>query len=281
MKILYSAILILITSLSLMSCQREVHESLPVPNSGDSLITRVIEFDTSYISGLDTSFVYAFNYDASERLLRLNSIFYKPGVTGSSRIKDEEELIYHYNGSEIYPFKITAKYVSYDIPDLYYDTCHLTYTEGYVSRDSTGLGGNYSVASFTKLGANRFFLQRKSFMYTDTTYVNIQLQGSNIIKEVDSLKQPGGWTVTTTVITYDNKPNPFKAISIPYPAPFHYYLPEMVPQNFARQSANNITSIVDGNGTLVLNYEYGPTGLPKILRGVGSTFKYLYYYTSL
>ncbi len=210
---------------------------------------------------------------------------------GSERIDADEEIKYEYNGADTLPAKLFSKYTSISSGSSLYDTSVLTYSGGMVARDSFFSAPDYVVAEFNKLSENRY----KAFykinngiggQVIDTAYINLTYQNGNIIKEVDSLWLPGGsgsWIVTSMDLMYDNKPNPLRKISIPYPAPFNqFWLSGIGVAPLTNRSMNNEISEVNNMGTFLelFSYQYGPTGLPKIVRD-NNGLKFYYFYKVL
>ncbi|MBL7749664.1 MAG: hypothetical protein JNM19_19660 [Chitinophagaceae bacterium] len=290
MKLLFSGCIVLLMLFGFTSCQREVDGTLTPESFTDSSISRIVVLDTTtFASGLDTAQTIEFLYDGSGRLITFHSVYYNPGVSGAGRFNADEEIRYQYTGADTLPAKLFSKYTDIAGGTTDYDTSFLTYSGGMVARDSFFSAPDYVVAEFNKLSENRYKVFHKinngmGGQVIDTAYINLTYQNGNLIKEVDSLWLPGGgWTVTSMNVMYDNKPNPLRSISIPYPAPFNqFYLSGIGVAPLSNRSMNNELSEMNSIGTfvLLLSYQYGPTGLPKIIRD-DNGLKFFYFYKML
>jgi hypothetical protein len=292
MKTFLSGYIMMVLIVVFSSCQKEVEGTIINENLTDSIISRITILDTAFSSGVDTAQTIDFTYDVSKRLSKFKSIYYNLGVSGTGRFDTEEEYVYEYTGAGQFPGKLLAKYTDFAGSSADYDTSFLTYTDGYISRDSftSSIGFyQYRVAAYNKLSSNRYKVYHKTDngaggQIIDTSYVNLSWQNGNLVKEIDSLWLPGGtWSVASMTVTYDSKPNPFKSFSLPIPAPLYQHNPGNIAiPEFSVQSENNMTSQTNARGVveLSLSYQYGSTGLPKIVRD-GSTRKYFYFYKKL
>ena len=269
------------------SCQKEIDGGLTNNPQSDSVISKIIILDTTFSSGLDTFHVGNFIYDANGRLSKALGTAYNSGVSGPGRIFSDEVITYHYTGNQTLPFKIVNNYTEYSPASVTDDTSYLTYTNGYISTDSfTSSIGYYRTNVFNKLSNSRYRMYTRidngiGGQSIDTSYINVDIQNGNLMKETDSVWLPGGtWVVLSMTMTYDTKINPGKPFSLPYPAPYYQYIPGNVSIHaFSLQDENNVTKQTDqfGNVQLSLTYEYNNAGLPKIAREV-SGLKYFYYY---
>jgi hypothetical protein len=272
------------------SCQKEIDWGLNTPTQGDSVISKFIILDTTFATGLDTSFVGTFTYDASGRLSKGFSTFYNTGVSGPGRFYADQEITYQYSGTQTLPVKLVSEYIEYSPASVTNDTSYLIYTNGYISTDSfTSSIGYYRTNVFNKLSNSRYRMYTRidngiGGQSIDTSYINLDIQNGNLMKETDSVWLPGGtWAVLSMTMTYDTKINPAKPFSLPLPAPYYQYVPGNVSIHaFSLQDENNVTKQTDqfGNVLSSLTYEYNNAGLPKIARDV-SGFKYLYFYKKL
>lgn len=292
MKLLLSGCIVLLMLFGFTSCQREVDGTLTPDSFTDSSLSRVVVLDTTaFAAGLDTAQTVELLYDGSGRLITFHSVYYNPGVSGAGRIDADEEIRYQYNGTDTLPAKLFSKYTPVSTGVSIYDTSFLTYSDGMVARDSFFSAPDYVVAEFTKLSTNRYKALHKinngiGGQVVDTAFINLTYQNGNLIREVDSLWMPGGsgsWAVTSMDVMYDNKPNPLRPIAIPYPAPFNqFYLSGIGVAPLSNRSMNNEISEVNNVGTYLelFTYQYGPTGLPKIVRD-NNGLKFFYFYKML
>ena len=287
MKTILALLIIFSAGLIVTSCQREVDEvTSPLVNPGDSLVSKIIKLDTSFASGSDTAQVLLLTYDASGRLTKIINTYYNPGISGPGRLDGIEDNTYLFSGSQTLPYRMEVRYTDIASGTISYDTSFYNYTDGYLSRDSVrdNFGATY-VMTFIRLTSSRFKVFIKTdyggMPFVDTMYSNLTWSGGNLLKEVDSLQLSGGaWQVGTINASYDVKPNPFKEFCIPHPTPFSNSMVGPVLTELALPTTNNLVS-VSGNGPMnyTLTYEYGPTGLPKIIRD-NSGSKYFYFYTA-
>jgi len=279
-----SAIVLLIC---FSSCQKEVDSTIPGKVQNDSInIWQVIVLDTLYPSPTDTVIKSLISYDAGKRISKDLFIQYNQGVSGTPLLI--HEYSYKYSGANKLPDYIIDDFKDITDPtNNYTDTTYFTYNNGLVSKDSTGGPADYIVTDFTKLGNTRIKMLQSGpdlfgGIYIDTTYIYALWQNGNLIKEIDSLWIPSFslWDINTTDITYDTKPNPFKNLVIPYPAPANKDLFTFGIDALFLPTTNNIAKWIDDVATTILTYQYGTNGLPKIATDTDG-LKIFYYYTKL
>ena len=287
MKTLFGILSALILVVSFSSCQKEVDGSLPGLVQNDSIIIQqVIVLDTTFPVSTDTAIVSQISYDASKRISK--DIFTQYNVGVATTPVNRHDYMYKYSGINNYP-----DYIIDDFKDLidpsnnYLDTIFFTYSNGFVASDSIGGSADYIVTNFSKLSNTRYKMLQKSpgiggGVYIDTTYIYTQWQNENLTKEIDSLWIPSFslWDVSTATLVYDSKPNPFKNLVVPYPAPVNNDVMSFGIEALFLPTTNNIVNWADDGGTTILTYQYGSNGMPKIARD-SDGIKVLYGYTKL
>lgn len=291
MRFLIPALVLVCTVTFLISCQKEAEENLPpVVNAGDSTVSKIIVRDTSITTvGADTAETVTFHYDGSGRLSRLVVVWYNSGVSGPGRFDYEDEYIYQYTGTQTTPARIYLKYTDLQSSTVERDTTYLTYSGGYVSRDSIRKNdGEYEVMNFQKLTTTRYKFShtRPDFSggyITDTGFIFSNWTGGNLVQEIDSLWSAvtSMWIVNTTSLTFDAKSNPFKDMAVLYPAPYYPYNDNPHLNALLIPSNNNVLSENFGGGPVhTMNYTYGADGMPRIAR-TNMALKLQYYYIKL
>jgi hypothetical protein len=162
---------------------------------------------------------------------------------------------FFYNGAETLPYKV----VELNQEDVaYVDTTFYTYSNGFVSLDSSL---NYVVSSqrwlYTNVIAfsvtgNKVFVRIKDIYrfstYEDSATLTITRQNGNIIMQQD----PNNTITENIQMTYDNKVNPFYRGDIHYPI---YY--EHLFNSFNAQKNNPLEqSFSIGSSTSRIKYQY-------------------------
>jgi hypothetical protein len=288
MKARSGIILLVFFSVLVISCQREVDETLPQSGQqGETLLERLVLLDTTLPAPLDTIYYGKFLYDAQKRI---NKIFW---ITISAPDRDTVFQTAYYNGNDTLPYKwvtsgadgSTEDFIFYDVSGkVVADSMRVTDIMGTsveVQRYSYLTGYLKKEVKFTDiLGAVT--------IRTDTIY---QVRsGNNILQQRDTSTSfiPGDIYVVALNYQYDNRPNPLKRV-------FRKYIPyyvgeEMLEDNLSdhnfldisteRKTLNPLTIIDVDHYTYT--YVYGTNGLPKIAweRDVnnGTVDKYLYFY---
>src|SRR5262245_20304510 len=94
--------LIILFSLFLISCQKEVDGKLEQINGNDSIyIERYIEFDTTQPAGSDTTLDVHYTYDSQKRIRNRLVYVHDPNIILTSSMN------FHYQGTDTLPFKTT------------------------------------------------------------------------------------------------------------------------------------------------------------------------------
>jgi hypothetical protein len=293
MKIHFGGLISLALIVIFSSCQREVNEVLPGRVNNDSTyIQQWIILDTTYPAGTDTSLNHYFYYDANKRLAKMTTYNYDLGVTGSARLLSRTDFRFTYNGSDTVPANFVETYHEYaNSSQDWDDTSYLFYQNGIVSKDSAGETAGYFINKYIKLSTTRYQIIKTSvsgfLSFSDTSYSYVNWQNGNLITETDSVSIPAPplFDITNTQMTYDNKPNPFKRVFIPYPNPL---FPDIWDNSkwfyeAVNRSSNNILTWADGSGPFRCSYTYKSNGLPSVARATDGfdTLKFVYLYTKL
>jgi hypothetical protein len=273
------------TSLILFtSCQKEVEEVLTNDNTA---IQQVIVLDTTLPSGVDTLLKIRLTYGGSKKLDK--TIFWNYDFGASGSITSRDEYTYAFSGTNLHPDKIIYQYFDLQVPsNNFIDTTSFTYSNGFVAIDSNFDGTDYITTEFIKLSNTRYKMLERSpdvippGLYIDTTYSFVNWQNGNLLTEIDSLWIPSFsiWDVTTTTISYDTRPNPFKDLVIPYPTPANSDVYGFGLESLFLPTSNNIISLNDDSGPTFFTYEYGTNLMPKIGRS-DDGLKIIFNYTRL
>jgi hypothetical protein len=305
MKTLCSLLCMLGLSVMIISCQTGVTGDLPAPptppGSGASDSTYLSEWiilDTTYPSGVDTSDKYWLFYDANKRLSKFVYEDYKLGLPAATRLYQHSECTFTYTGADTVPSRTIDIYSFTDDPtrSIIKDTTYYFYKNGMVSKDSLlvpNRGNDYLSNEFTYLGGDRYHVRSVSygnnqFYSDDSGYSHVNWQNDLLLSSQDSTKRDGFPWFASPVrqITYDNKPNPFKRLLLPYPAPLTYSpYDNWLHDWYFLPTRNNITSYsVTGFPPITYAYEYRANGLPSVCRfddGNNSYAKMIFKYTKL
>ena len=280
----------------LFSCQKEVENPEPGDQqTGETYIKQLVFLDTTRPSGQDTLVKRIFAYDASNRLLSTETFGYSspPNAFGINLKSTSRQ---YYTGSNSFPDKITFENLQFDIPgNNYFDTLYLFYQNGIVKKDSV----RYSIATtiinhFDQLSTTRSRIITRqlnsSGVIIDTSYTYTEWENGNLVREVDSQYfhlLPPGILVYETSCTYDNRPNPFRKMFIPYMYPASAAKAIGFPvefELFSHPSENNIRTLaMDALGNSTVEYRYNEEGLPEFatVNESGLTYKACFIYTKL
>lgn len=276
---------ICITTLILYSCSKDKSKNDTVVTTDSTVLVKVIDLDTTKISGLDTLRVYQYNYDNLKRLtsteVRLDA------MSGGFAIKTFNTMHY-YNGTDTLPFKEIENVKQHSSFDINY-TKYCSYQNGKLVYDSIVSNFQYTTARKYTHESNRLIVN--STIYTTPTpstqvrYIYLTRVNGNTIIQLDTTDG----VINNFLYSYDNKINPFankpQSPLIERSAP--YYLHNTYSEEMAHER-NNITEMSATSGyTLLLkySYEYNSKGLPIIARVYSQNsnyhFKRLFFYTKL
>jgi hypothetical protein len=261
------------------SCQKEIQD----PNAGrievdSTIIWKYIEFDTTLSSGLDTLSVLTFDYDNNGRLIslkRLDKDFSAPPTTLFPHFRN---TVYSYNANDTLPFKVITTYSDF-LGNNGNDTTYLFYSIGIVNRDSTRSSVvDMSGFTFQSIAVNRYVTNGNTTVATQyrdqtltptiwppvcpgTTVYNRIVSNGNIVSEIGDYTSCNGIGNSTINLTYDNNPNPFYPLGIPYPGLFG------VLDNSGIQKNNFLATwdITPSDG-FSYSYTYRSDGYPIIVR---------------
>jgi hypothetical protein len=272
--------------LALSSCQKETDGSF-INQNDSTAIQQVIVLDTTFAPGVDTILKLQLSYDVSKKLNK--TIFWNYDFGSSGSITSRDEYNYKFTGTNPHPDNIIHNYFDLQTPSgNYTDTTSFSYSNGFVLKDSNFNSTGYITTEFTKLSNTRYKMLQRSpdvippGLFIDTTYSFVNWQNGNLLTEIDSLWIPSFsfWDITNAILLYDNRPNPFKDLVIPYPTPANSDIYGFGLESLFLPTANNIISWNDGTSPTILNYEYGANLMPKIGR-TNDGVKIIYKYTRL
>jgi hypothetical protein len=261
----------------------------PVTNNGDgTYLQKFIYLDTTLATGIDTSDVFEFSYDAQKRLSGYVHMLYNPGVTGTGRFRSRNSYTYSYQSNDTLPYRV--------IEDKFYfanpanngrDTVYHFYQNGNIVKDSIGNASEYATYTFAKLSPTRtrvaFAVYRApSIVHRDTMYSFTNWQNGNVIQEIDSAKNPitGIYRISDINVSYDSKPNPFKKLVLPYYNPYAPDIDENVLEGYFSPTANNNTYLDWDSDIYITRYQYGTNGLP-LFSWDNNIYKGIYKYVKL
>lgn len=303
--------LLILLFTALISCQREVEDifatpGLVPPASDSNYISRFIEFDTTYASGLDTFYKRAWTYDANKRVKELHEMEYAAGTHDSDYAMHEYRF---YNSTDSVPFKVVRHEWFRTGPERFTDTIFISYNSSkLIIKDSVihykdGSLISYIVTRFNQRPDGSFWIDRTTadgggYFARDSILSSRTVTAGNIVAASDSVyngAMPGGlYSSSFYSFTYDNGHNPFLRTLLPYPV--RHFDPSAVFQPFfypVQPTLNNpITHtqthhFASGTGTYTgtCQYVYNRRGYPDIIRYTGSVLsnpvKGLVFYTAL
>ncbi|HUR65310.1 MAG TPA: hypothetical protein VMZ03_03085 [Chitinophagaceae bacterium] len=254
------------------SCQKEVDWSDPVAGQDSIYMKKYIVIDTTEPSGADTIRIFDFNYNAQKRLSGYIHTIYTPGISGPARIRAILTYSYTYPGSDTLPSRIIENINDLLIPsNNITDTFYYFYQNGMVIKDSSGNASEYFVDEIMKLSPTRTLLRQQNLvppfgLSTDTTYIYTSWLNGNLVRETDSLWMPslGFYDITDNTVNYDNKPNPFRRLVLPYTIPYNNDIFGTSLEGIAPPTLNNIIFFDQDGSTLTSRYQYRADGYPVI-----------------
>lgn len=229
MKTIHTRIFImLMASVALVSCQREVDWSINTPTTADSsYLIRLNVFDTTLPSGTDTLQWVSFQYDAQKRLTTMFSRFKATTSPGDTTV-----FTFSYQGNDTLPYKYVfeEKYHFGPVRNHTQTTVFNLFSNGFVSQDSSiyidiisGINYGAVVNKFLVTGgtvnryeANYDFIAGNYVLSTrDTGVYTITQTLGNITSQT---LVSGNGAYESAQVTYDNKSNPLgKILKIRYP----------------------------------------------------------------
>jgi hypothetical protein len=297
MRILLSALFI--SSVALFSCQPSVEDIIVPEEANDSIYIRhVVEIDTLFPSGSDTSQSTTFFYDASKRLIRRTFGEYWIGAPdGPDEVENYE---YAYNGADTLPYRIICA-AGNDMVGIYRrDTTFLFYnTQGIVARDSVinsrgnGEIDEILVSNYIRIADGHYRIEKKLYKGNDITTGHMISRfttvNGNQLSLRDTNRGPESWNhyVSVELATYDNHPNPIARTTIPYP---------MLSGHFSLHGEGSRNNMLTWKNTFeweagpgqnydeLFDYKYRADGYPVSMVDKLSpepTIKRLYIYTKL
>ena len=207
-------------ALTISSCQQEPGvDFTPPPVNDSAYLSMVVNIDTTYPAGADTSTMDIITYDAQKRVSRIDFYDYFLGTPGSGTLSNV--FSFYYNGNDTLPYKVSE--------DWFGRSSFLFYENGIVVRDSMVftdpgfLTFDKQIVTYTKLGGNRHrtvnnYTLNGVLVDTDTMYSVVTRNSfGEILNEKDTVYKSAGMTVLEFDLTYNTNPNPFLRLMVPYP----------------------------------------------------------------
>jgi hypothetical protein len=195
----------------------------PSPNEANdsAYVKMMVNFDTSFPSGLDTADVYQFFYDSQKRLIEVRSFFYEPGIIGGTLGYYEKRF---YNGNDTLPYKLAQFWKDVFTNDQI-DTVFLTYQNGVIVKDSVKfysgsqpyetIVNRYKALSGGRVSVSSHNWQNLGIDFSDSAISYQTWVNGNLTTQKDTSFLPSSWTNEFSW-QYDNHPNPFYRIALPY-----------------------------------------------------------------
>lgn len=283
-------ILVILSAIFFVSCQKEVENNTPnSPQSDSSFLDKMIALDTTLPAGADTVNKVILSYDNSKRVSRI-IYSYGPGLPGST-VSD-----IFYTGNDSLPNKVISREVFTGLWD-YTDTSFYIYSNGVIARDSTvtidntnGVKGaivrQYTVAGTTvNKSLREYNFNGGVFVLTNTSNSSLTVvnTGGNLVTQT---LVSGTNTFQSVQASYDNKPNPIpRAIRVRYPeADTPDWLGWLLQVNNPTQV--QYQEMGGSMETEIYNYIYRADGFPvkftySSTAGNSASNKVLFFYRSL
>lgn len=288
------SVLFIFSVLLLVSCQQEPDDVIlsPSPSGVDdsTFLAAVVELDTTYPLGLDTSGISYFLYDSQKRLVQVRRLYYEPGAVGGTLDSYEKRF---YTGNDTLPYKL-AHYMEDAPTNDEIDTVFLTYQNGVIIKDSVLFyegsqlsstvihrfkvlsGSRVSVTAHRRIPGQPDFYDS---VISHQTWIN-----GNLAAQKDTTFASPYWGFNFSY-QYDNNPNPLLRFALTYPMTNYMHNIGDYSDFFARLSINNETGWSEEytGGQLnhvELSYQYRADGYPLILRdkALGEPYKLLFIY---
>lgn len=292
------------------SCQREVEDIFATPGllppaSDSNYISRFIELDTTYTTGLDTFYKRNWAYDANKRVKEQHETEFAAGTHDSDYTLHEYR---YYNGTDSVPFKVVRN--EWFPTERFTDTIFFTYNSNkLIIKDSVihykdGSLISYIVSRFNQRADGSYRIDRTtayaggSMFASDSILSRRTVTAGNIVAASDSVfsdAMPGGlYSSSFYSYTYDNGHNPFLRTLLPYPVrnydpsflfhPFYYPIQSTLNNPLTHTQTHHFAS---GTGTYTgsCQYVYNNRSYPTIIRYSSSVLsnpvKGLVFYTVL
>lgn len=296
----FFAVTSVICVLLFVSCQQEpddvLREESPTEiNDSDSdstYLSAIVSLDITNPSAPDTLGIAHFIYDGQKRLEEIRDFEYNNGIPGD--IAHFEKRFY--NGNDTLPYKIVAFSDRVSPSEDIIDTVFLTYQNGIVIADSViaYIGSQkYSTTAnyFKRLSSNRWSAKLyhqpvNGSALIDTLTCYQEWSNGNLISQKDTVftLPLSDWSETSQ---YDNHPNPFNRILVPYPWINYFFIGTYLFLIEETRTINNEISVNSSSGTFQsqgqIFYQYRSDGYPisRIYSNIGDTYKELLIYQKL
>lgn len=306
---------LILVSIFIVGCQKQfqVESKTPSPDeitlNDSTLISLIVQFDTTAPAQSDTVAKYTFKYDSLKRLTKFEYVRYSNGVIDPNDIF-RDKYYYFYNGTDTLPFKQidSSQENQFSTNKLMFHT----YQNGKILKDSVvdlfGIPTPDQVAKYTYYSdrvidtVTKYPLIVNASPYGGYKVTYRQIQNNNVAFNFDSsyyynsFSTPPSYVFDFTSrenLTYDNLKNPFykfKGLNA-YPFENFSYFPLFIDGSYLiNQSKNNPRTYQKTQGsnvnTINFNYEYISNGYPKIVRirddfySPAYMYKLKYFYTN-
>ena len=242
-------------------------------------LVKVVTIDTSLPTGADTMSTISVRYDSQKRIDSMITITYpfRPSVL---TYKDYEKRFY--NGTDTLPSKTFTVQISgtgsiqYTTHFLYYDSDNVIFKDSiiytYSQNPSIDISRKLYYRTSNRITSIGQFLSSSSQFQTFDSTISIVIKNAgNTISSSDSVFYGSSASsvnnITTYTASYDNKPNPFNRIKLPYPAYIYNYFGHhlqkafnnLVSSDYERKSSSGST-----NNSAFASYIYNSNGYPVV-----------------
>ena len=283
MKIVNCFVLTCLTTFIFFSCSKDETNNSIVPSRDSTTLIKLIDFDTTKISGDDTLRVYQYSYDDQRRLSNTKLISY----SSSGMPNRNFYTTHYYNGNDSLPFKETETRSQAGFPDIIF-TRYNNYVGGKLMHDSMISNIQPTIVRNYTYEPGKIVVHSVTYdspVYSEVRNIYTTKVNGNTIIQRDTF----AGIANNFLFSYDNKPNPFagkpQSPFIERAAP--YYIPAMYPDEMPYER-NNVTEV---NQTTFYNfhykyfYEYNSDGYPVIARALlqnsNQHFKRFFFYTRM
>ncbi len=286
---------LLVASILIVGCQKQfqVESITPSPDeiilNDSTLISMIVQFDSTAPVQLDTVAKYTFKYDNLKRLTKFEYVSYSNGIIDTNDIF-RDKYYYSYNGTDTLPFME----IDSSQENQFYTNKLIfhTYQNGKILKDSIvdllGIPTPDQVAKYTYYPdrvidtVTKYPLNVIASPYGGYKVTYRQTQNNNVTLNFDSSYYYNSFSIPPSYVfdftsrenlTYDNFKNPFykfRGLNA-YPFANYTYFPLFIDGSYLlNQSKNNPQTYQKMQGsnvnTINFSYEYNSNGYPKIVR---------------
>ena len=290
MKVLFSSLAVVTIMSFFSSCQREVDWNIFQSDNADTTwLTRVVSLDTTKMSGLDTTVIANYRYDANKRLSNYDFIEFD-----LNNVRYADDYKFHYrNNTDSLPYMLSASYQY--VTDK--DTTYFFYQNGFIVKDSSI---NFSAgiplwlweSTYSTVGSNRYLRKKYSTNLSggtrnpfDSTIYYRTVSNGNIISALDSLWGDSGFFLNrnSEQMSFDSQ----KSFSHRFNNWYLGYSENIMDELWPSNGINNLLSYNFTNtfsaGSYTITYEYNTAGFPTVARLAGNpdVNKTIFFYSRL